>query len=227
MSNDQYKTCFLFCRRWHKASNELQTHVVSSRARRTVTPKTAVPIALPPPPPPPAAIRDTSSGGSVFGNLGNKVVRLFTGSTKGAATEPKTVAFPTASADNSKRNYGFATSNLSLFSDQHSEDLYRYKNMSSDYMREESPPRTEDNTAANLRPALPPPARQRHDDDVDPSAQAVYPTRAAMRQTRREEKPIVLPHTDRFNPNTEETNDTKPTEQNDSKSNNDTESERL
>jgi len=46
--------------------------------------------------------------------------------------------------EESKRNYGFATKNLRLYSDKNSEDLYRFKNLSSDYMRSSNPTREEE-----------------------------------------------------------------------------------
>ena len=177
--------CF-FYRRWNKASNELQTHVVSSRARKAITPRSVVPSVLPPPPPS-SSTEEKSSGGSVF----NKVARFFTGSTKETSAEPKTVAFSTTTAENAKRSYGFATSNLSLFSDQHSENLYRYKNISSDYMREESPPRQDDNTERR-----PPSARRQNvENNNETLASVTYPTRAAVREARRAEIPRALPDT--------------------------------
>jgi len=145
-----------------------------------------VPSVLPPPPPS-SSTEEKSSGGSVF----NKVARFFTGSTKETSAEPKTVAFSTTTAENAKRSYGFATSNLSLFSDQHSENLYRYKNISSDYMREESPPRQDDNTERR-----PPSARRQNvENNNETLASVTYPTRAAVREARRAEKPRALPDT--------------------------------
>ena len=43
----------------------------------------------------------------------------------------------------SKRTYGFASSQLAQHSDRGSEDLYRYKNFSSEQMRSSSPTREE------------------------------------------------------------------------------------
>jgi len=56
----------------------------------------------------------------------------------GASTVEKT-----NKPEGSKRSYGFATKNLRLYSDKNSEDLYRFKKISSDYMRSSSPTRDE------------------------------------------------------------------------------------
>ncbi len=47
-------------------------------------------------------------------------------------------------SDGSKRSYGFATKNLALYTDKNSEDLYKFKNLSSSYMRSSSPTREEE-----------------------------------------------------------------------------------
>jgi hypothetical protein len=93
------------------------------------------------------AVASPRSTGSVFGAIGNQVSRLFSGSTKESASESRAVVPSSTSRNGSKRSYGFATSNLSHVSDQNSEDLYRYKNISSDYMRETSPTRDDDQPA--------------------------------------------------------------------------------
>ncbi len=121
-------------RRWNKASNDLQSQVMTSRSRKAGALKST-------------AVESTRSSGSVFGAIGNQVSRLFSGSTKEGASESRAVVPSSTSRNASKRSYGFATSNLSHVSDQHSEDLYRYKNISSDYMRESSPTRDDDQPA--------------------------------------------------------------------------------
>ncbi|CAF1159927.1 unnamed protein product [Rotaria sp. Silwood1] len=146
-SRGTYETDQFNERRWNAASNELQRHVISSRSRKadalrhTPPASTSAAAALPPP---------SKPGGSLFGAIGDRVSRLFTGSNKEDASERNAVVLSSPSRSVSKRSYGFATSNLSHFSDQHSEDLYRYKNISSDYMRESSPTRDDNQPAITL-----------------------------------------------------------------------------
>ncbi|CAF3477823.1 unnamed protein product [Rotaria sp. Silwood1] len=146
-SRGTYETDQFNERRWNAASNELQRHVISSRSRKadalrhTPPASTSAAAALPPP---------SKSGGSLLGAIGDRVSRLFTGSNKEDASERNAVVLSSPSRSVSKRSYGFATSNLSHFSDQHSEDLYRYKNISSDYMRESSPTRDDNQPAITL-----------------------------------------------------------------------------
>ncbi|CAF2229853.1 unnamed protein product [Rotaria magnacalcarata] len=146
-------------RRWNTASSELQSHVITSRSRKADASRqaalTSSSTAAAPPVP-------QHSGSSFIGAMADRVSRVFSASSKEDNPEPNAIV-PAKST--SKRNYGFATSNLSHFSDQHSEDLYRYKNLSSDYMRETSPPRDEP------RPAITSSTHRdiarRHDDDHD------------------------------------------------------------
>ncbi|CAF2515663.1 unnamed protein product [Rotaria sp. Silwood2] len=133
-SRGTYETDQFNERRWNAASSELQSHVITSRSRKADSVR-HTPMASAAPPPP------SNSGGSIFTTIGERVSRFFTGSSKEDASERKAVVPSSTRA--SKRSYGFATSNLSHFSDQHSEDLYRYKNISSDYMRETSPTRND------------------------------------------------------------------------------------
>ena len=79
-------------------------------------------------------------------SLFSRMSRLITGqgsSTSEAAAAPPTLALP-AEGGKSKRSYGFATTNLAHYDDKNSEDLYRLKNLASDYMRGASPTREED-----------------------------------------------------------------------------------
>jgi hypothetical protein len=145
------RICFAF-RRWNKASNELQSHVVTSRSRKAAAARNA---------PAPSS----TSGTTIFGALGDRVSRLFTGGSKEETDEHQAVVPASAPRSHAKRSYGFATSNLSHFTDRNSEDLYRYKNISSDYMRETSPVRNND------------------DDDDRPAAAAAWGgSRAATRR---------------------------------------------
>lgn len=151
--------------------------MISSRSRKAVQPKAATLALSGPPPPPPA-----SSGGSMLSTIGDRVSRLFTGSSKsksGGHEASEQFATPKPHA---KRSYGFATSNLGNFSDQHSEDLYRYKNISSDYMRESSPTRDEEDRA---RPVAMP-------NTNDNRRENVPNTRRAMRRQYDEEKSADL-----------------------------------
>lgn len=109
---------FFFLRRWDKASNELNSHVVKSKARKATLFKSS--------PAPPTA----NANPSAFSRISNAI---FGTRSEANAVERK----PTT--EQSKRSYGFATKNLALYSDKNSEDLYRYKNLSSDYMRSSSP----------------------------------------------------------------------------------------
>ena len=76
---------------------------------------------------------------SIFG----RVSAMLSGNADRAAERRATEATP-------KRSYGFNTKNLQLHSDKNSEDLYRYKNFSSDHMRAPSPPHTKDEEAKPL-----------------------------------------------------------------------------
>lgn len=74
----------------------------------------------------------------------------------------------------SRRTYGFDSSKVSRYDDGRSENLYRYKNMSSSFMRERSPPRE-----AETRPPRPPieekPKKKESDDDDEDDADVVVP----------------------------------------------------
>jgi hypothetical protein len=78
----------------------------------------------------------------MFGRL----TRMFSGPANEASAEGGADAVPKEKA--AKRSYGFATTKLTHYSDKNSEDLYRYKNLSSDYMRSSSPTHEEEEPAA-------------------------------------------------------------------------------
>lgn len=130
--------------------------MITSRSRKAVQPR-ATTLALSGPPESP------SSGGSILSTIGDRVSRLFTGSSKEKSPTSGPSEHLVTPKSRAKRSYGFATSNLGHFSDQHSEDLYRYKNISSDYMRESSPPRNDDDrlATASSRPV----ARKNSNED--------------------------------------------------------------
>jgi len=179
--------CFV-CRRWNKASSELQSHVISSRSRKANTSRnTAASVA--------ASIPPSSPSGSIFGALGDKVSRIFSGTPKEDASERRLVVPSTTSRNSSKRNYGFATSNLSHFSDQHSEDLYRYKNISSDYMRETSPTR-ENNLPAIASGSNPFAAERNDNDDQPPIASRIR--RPVARRYNDDDQPVTALSTGPF-----------------------------
>jgi hypothetical protein len=106
-------------RRWNKTSNDIKSHVVSSKARKAIVMKSSE--------------QQTNQSPSILNRLSTAV--FGSSSSKPSDGEAKT------SEKSTKRNYGFATRNLALYSDKNSEDLYRYKNLSSSYMRSSSPTR--------------------------------------------------------------------------------------
>ncbi|CAF4635850.1 unnamed protein product, partial [Rotaria magnacalcarata] len=111
-------------RRWKKTSDQLNSHVVASKANRTPLPK---------------ASPQSGESPSLLG----RISRLITG---GAAGTSSTIgaAATEETKGASKRNYGFATKKLALYSDKNSEDLYKFKNLSSTYMCSESTRREEE-----------------------------------------------------------------------------------
>jgi hypothetical protein len=115
-------------RRWNKASNEMKSHVVTSKARKTAALKSSG--------------AQTNQSPSIFSRLSSAMF--------GATTSEPTESGAGA-AEKPKRSYGFATRNLALYSDKNSEELYRYKNLSSSYMRSSSP--TRDNDDEEDKPA--------------------------------------------------------------------------
>ena len=118
-------------RRWNKTSNELQSQVLSSRSRKKASPHGSAKAA-------------SSSGGSVL----SRITRFVTGSKKSDESADHDVVPSAPSRKTPARSFGFATTKLSSYSDQNSESLFRYKNISSEYMREISPTREEDEPAA-------------------------------------------------------------------------------
>jgi hypothetical protein len=125
---------FIFSfRRWNKASSELNSHVVTTTARKTSALRLAAPSSNPAP--------------SVFGRISNALFGASSAETEGSAGSSAIERKP--KSEGSKRSYGFATKNLALHTDKSSEDLYRFKNLSSDYMRSTEPgPKEEDEAAA-------------------------------------------------------------------------------
>jgi hypothetical protein len=69
---------------------------------------------------------------------------LFGSSDRSAPESEATAVEKSAKPEESKRGYGFATRNVAFYTDKSSEDLYRYKNLSSNYMRSSSPTREEE-----------------------------------------------------------------------------------
>lgn len=65
------------------------------------------------------------------------------GAPEGAAASAEGSVKSRKPQSKSKRTYGFASSQLAQHSDRGSEDLYRYKNFSSEQMRSTSPTRDE------------------------------------------------------------------------------------
>lgn len=141
--------------------------MITSRSRKAAQSKSIAPATARPSSP-------SSSGGSLLTSFGNRVSRLFTGSGKEKAMERQTDQHLEPPRSHAKRSYGFATSNLSNFSDQHSEDLYRYKNISSDYMRESSPTR-DDHDDDRLAAASRSVARKNSNDDRRANARRPVP----------------------------------------------------
>lgn len=75
-------------------------------------------------------------------SLFSRVSRLVTGSkAEASAAIPVGTIAP---APASQRSYGFATKKAAMYTDKTSEDLYKFKNLSSDYMRSASPTREDE-----------------------------------------------------------------------------------
>ncbi|CAF0993277.1 unnamed protein product [Rotaria sordida] len=108
-------------KRWKKTSHELNSHVISSVPSKSSVSKSST---------------KPKEGTSLFGRLS----RIVSGSTNETPSEEAASASSTI-ATPPKRSYGFATKKLALYSDKTSEDLYKYKNLSSSYMRSSSPTR--------------------------------------------------------------------------------------
>lgn len=123
----------------------------------------------------------------VFSTIRNRIARIFSGSHATDSSENKAIVPSTTSRSASKRTYGFATSNLNNFSDQHSEDLYRYKNISSDYMRETSPIRDEHDRPA-ITSSISQAATRRNNDYKDRPAAAAITSRANIRQSDEDDR---------------------------------------
>jgi hypothetical protein len=105
----------------------MQSHVVSSKAQKKS-----------------AAMRLSAAptSGAPPSLLGRLSTAMF-GSRGSAATESAS-----STSEKPNRSYGFSTQNAAIFTDKTSEDLYRYKNLSSSYMRSSSPDRDEEDKPA-------------------------------------------------------------------------------
>ncbi|CAF3086714.1 unnamed protein product [Rotaria socialis] len=111
-------------RRWKKTSDQLNSYVVASKAKRTPISK---------------ASPQSGENPSLLG----RISRLITGGATGASSTSGAAA--TAAPEGaSNRSYGFATKKLALYTDKNSEDLYKFKNLSSDYMCSETTRREEE-----------------------------------------------------------------------------------
>lgn len=141
-------TCSSF-RRWVKTSDELSSHVVSSKARRTEASKPT---------------STASHNPSIF----SRISHIFSGSSGEATAEPSANAVPQGKSSK-PRSYGFATKKLAFYTDKTSEDLYRYKNLSSDYMRSGSPTREENEEEDDASKTGPFSVAKKENDDKDPS----------------------------------------------------------
>lgn len=145
---------FVVFRRWDAASHELQSHVISSRARRS-----------------------------------DQTRKFFMERDRDRRSDAP-------AAKSSRRTYGFASSNVSRFNDDHSENLYRYKNISSDYMREMSPPRERPPSPRRRTPSVErrsPPRRRRptspsDSDDSDDVIIVKEPTETTPSRRRQARK---------------------------------------
>lgn len=127
--------------------------------------------------PPPVS---SSSSESLFGAIGNRVSRVFAGKTTTESSNECAIVPTSTSRTPAKRSYGFATTNLSHFSDQNSEHLFRYKNISSDYMREISPTREENVDDDDDRPAV-----ESNDRRADNIHRSVAPAHSSRRSNVR------------------------------------------
>lgn len=95
------------------------------------------------------APRSSESPG-LFGRMKNLLTGASASASAGPAEEARS-SISTASKPSAlgyKRAYGFATSNLAHYNDKSSEDLYRFKHIGSDYMRQSSPTREEEEKPA-------------------------------------------------------------------------------
>jgi hypothetical protein len=120
---------------------------------------------------------------------------MSTGSNKESASEHNAVVPSPASRQAAKRGYGFATSNVSHYSDHHSENLYRYKNISSDYMRETSPTRDDDKPAHELSTSR---FAARNNADDDRPAIPTNTRRGIAQRTKDDDQPVGDSSSSRF-----------------------------
>ncbi|CAF0792191.1 unnamed protein product [Didymodactylos carnosus] len=99
---------------------------------------------------------------SYFGQIGDKVSKLFGGgSASTSEREKREVIVPDSTVHHSSelsttsasraptRSYGFSSTNAPLFSEQESSELYRYKNINRNYLRSSSPPTREESDSDN------------------------------------------------------------------------------
>ncbi|CAF0741925.1 unnamed protein product [Adineta steineri] len=204
-SHGSYQTDQFNEKRWNKASNDLQAQVNSSRSRKVLALKSSTP-----------AIQALTSGSSGFASnaIGDHLSQPFSRLSSEEETDKSAVVSVVSSRNTPKRHYGFATSNLSHFSDQHSEDLYRYKNISSSYMRGTSPERDDDrppiisdsnrfDTRRNYRDVesnnpsnIDRFARRRHNDDQ--MAGTSTTSRFALRQRNNDNTRVDISDTNRL-----------------------------
>jgi hypothetical protein len=181
--NIYFSLKYFLCRRWNKASNELQSHVITSRSRKA----------------------------DALSIVSKRASRPFSDETKEDATDRSAVVYSTPSRSAAKRGYGFATSNLNNFSDQHSEDLYRYKNISSDYMRETSPTRDDDRPPISSGSRRAANKRFDSDDDDDKPIRPSNTDRfASRRKDDDDDQPVRTLNTSRFAARRKDDDDDQP-----------------
>ena len=135
---------------WDKASSDLRSHVVSSKARETR-----------------ARASEHTDTSQPTPSLLSRMSRLI----KGSASEPNAERLEGAAYSSAeptpKRKYGFATSKLALQTDQGSENLFRYRNFSSALVRSSSPVREENQEGAASGSASSTTSKKQENDDDD------------------------------------------------------------
>jgi hypothetical protein len=144
-----FSFAFLNFSAWTKTSKELKSQVDSSAHQKMAMMRSPVPV-----PPPPGA------SPSMF----KRLTGLFTGSAS-AAPEAETASAKESdrsSKSKGKRSYGFASSQFAYYTDRTSEDMYRYKNFSSEQMRSSSPIREDSAEPIILLPPI-----EDKDDEAD------------------------------------------------------------
>lgn len=142
---------------WSKASSDIKTRVDQTKRQKMAAKSTMTP--------------PTSAAAPSFFN---RLTQMFSGSSGEAAAsasvEPKAersfASKPTAPA--SKKSYGFSSSNVRYQTDTASEDLYRYKNISSDLLETKTPYRDEASSTGSFHPAVST-VLEKDDDETDES----------------------------------------------------------